>query len=269
MCHAYYYPILDCRPWMVGPGNHEIEINNDGSMFLAFEERYKMPYVKPAELGAVTIPPGTDAAGNPYCCSSVFQAEYNYGNSFYSFEVASAHVIYLNPYSTSNSTSPQYNWLVSDFASIDRTKTPWVVVVMHCPWYNSNKAHHDEEQTVQMRSSMEKLFYQNHVNVVFSGHVHAYERTFPVYNNNTKPDGVVYITIGDGGNAEGHATTYYDKPSWSAYRNGTQYGHGELALQTKNQLVWRWKRNVDGLPVIQDKLVLCNSYFGPADCSSE
>lgn len=123
---------------MVGPGNHEIELNSEGSMFLAFEQRYRMPAVKPAEFGAVTIPAGIDSTGNPYCASSVFQAEYNYGNSFYSFDVASAHVVFLNPYSTTNETSVQYRWLEHDLQSVDRAVTPWVVAVMHCPWYSSN-----------------------------------------------------------------------------------------------------------------------------------
>ena len=127
---------------MVGPGNHEIELTNDGSAYLAFEERYKMPAVKPAEFGSVTIPADHDSSGKLYCCPSVFQSEYNYGNSFYSFEVASAHVIYLNPYSLTNSSSVQYQWLVTDLASVDRDVTPWVIVVMHCPWYNSNTAHY-------------------------------------------------------------------------------------------------------------------------------
>lgn len=250
------------RPWMVGPGNHEIEFNNDGSIYLAFEERYKMPAIKPAEYGAITIPPGIDSNGNPYCCSSVFQSEYNYGNSFYSFDTGSAHVIYLNPYSTTDENSVQYQWLLKDLASVDRSVTPWVIVVMHCPWYNSNTAHSGEKQANLMRDSMEPVFYKNHVNIVFTGHVHAYERTTPVYQNQTVSDGVVYVTIGDGGNREGHANTYYDpQPSWSAYRNGTQYGHGELSLWNKEKLTWRWLRNIDGEIVSKDELVLCNSFF--------
>ncbi len=254
------------RPWMVGPGNHEIELGSDGSTFLAFEERYKMPAIKPAEIGAITIPASINPeTGRPWCASSVFQREYNWGNSFYSFEAASAHIIYLNPYSTSNETSVQYQWLVSDLETIDRSITPWVIVVMHCPWYNSNTAHYDEEQAVLMRDSMEKVFYKYHVNIVFTGHVHAYERTYPVFQNETRSDGVVYITIGDGGNREGHANTYYEQPSWSAYRNGTQYGHGELNLWNKDKLTWRWFRNVDGSIVDKDEVSLCNTAFHTVD----
>lgn len=255
------------RPWMVGPGNHEIEFNSDGSMYLAFEERYKMPAVRPAELGKVTIPPAKDSKGNPYCASSVFQSEYNYGNSFYSFDAGSAHVIYLNPYSTSDASSVQYQWLLADLEAVDREVTPWLIVVMHCPWYSSNQAHYGEQQAVMMRDSMEEVFFKNHVNLVFTGHVHAYERTYPVFKNETRADGVVYVTIGDGGNREGHAATYYEQPAWSAYRNGTQYGHGQLSLWSKDKLTWRWFRNVDGQIFSKDELLLCNSAFGPVTCA--
>ena len=251
---------------MVCPGNHEIEYGSDGRVFLAFEERYKMPAVKPAEFGTITIPPAINPNnGKPYCGSSVFQMEYNWGNSFFSYEAASAHFIYLNPYSTTDEQSAQYQWLLSDLESVDRSVTPWLIVVMHCPWYNSNTLHYAEEQTVWMRDAMESIFYKHHVNIVFTGHVHAYERTYPVFQNETRSDGVVYITIGDGGNKEGHADTYYDPPSWSAYRNGTQYGHGELSLWNKDKLTWRWFRNVDGEIVDKDEVHLCNIAFQAVD----
>lgn len=253
---------------MVGPGNHEVELDGKGGMYLAFEERYRMPAIKPAEFGPVTIPAEINSkTGLPWCASSVFQSEYNYGNSFYSFEAGSAHVIYVNPYSTNDPDSVQYKWLVADLASVNRDVTPWVIVVMHCPWYNSNTAHSGEKQALIMQNNFEELFYKNRVNLVFAGHVHAYERTHPVFRNETRADGVVYVTIGDGGNREGHATTYFEQPSWSAYRNGTQYGHGQLSLWSKDKLTWRWFRNVDGRFASKDELVLCNTAFGSATCA--
>ena len=37
--------------------------------------------------------------------------------------------------------SEQYAWLLRDLAAVDRARTPWLLVVMHAPWYNSNYAH--------------------------------------------------------------------------------------------------------------------------------
>ena len=102
---------------------------------------------------------------------------------------------------------------------------------------------------------MQKLFYKYHVNLVITGHVHAYERTYPVYNNTVVKNGVIYITIGDGGNIEGHASNYGDKPEWSAYRNGTQYGHATLEIN-KDYLHWKWYRNIDREFVFRDYTII-------------
>lgn len=261
-------PLASRIPWMVGPGNHELEITNDNQFYLSFESRYRMPSVKKAEFGPITIPPKyrDDDLHLPYCCSSIFQSVYNYGNSFYSFETSSAHIIFLNPYSTTDPTSEQYNWLISDLKSVNRTITPWLIVVMHCPWYSSNKDHYGEQQTVLMRNYMEDLFYNYRVNIAFMGHVHAYERTHPVFKNNTDNFGTVYITVGDGGNLEGHAKKYYEQPSWSAFRNGTDYGFGTITLLNPNKLQWKWFRNQDKQFVYRDSVIICNSYLSKVYC---
>ncbi len=253
-------PLAKQVPWMAVAGNHEIEMSaiSGSKVFTAFEMRFDMPRVKPAQYGAITYWPYP----TPVCTPSEFQSIYDYGNSFYSFNSGMAHVINLNPYSLTNTTSEQYKWLQSDLESINRDVTPWVIVQMHCPFYNSNKDHHNEYQALQMKQYMEPLLYKYHANIVFGGHVHAYERTHAVFQNNTVNDGVTYIQIGDGGNAEGHAANYYEMPVWSAYRNGTQYGHGVLTLLNKTHSSWTWNRNVDGVKVAQDNVVICNTGLG-------
>jgi hypothetical protein len=261
-------PLAQRIPWMVCAGNHEIEYNGSDTshLFLAFQTRYRMPEIKQYELGGIIIPPAISPyTGKPYCNPSVFQMEYNYGNSFYSFESGLTHIIYLNPYTLSSPNSIQYKWLHTDLLSIDREITPWIIVVMHCPWYSSNKNHYGDTQTVAMRDSMEELFYQYKINIVFSGHVHAYERTYPVYKNKTDDRGPVYITIGDGGNLEGHDTNYVENPEWSAFRNGTQYGYGTLTVLNK-KMGWKWYRDIDKQMVFRDETILCNSYFGSVYC---
>lgn len=242
-------PLSKMVPWMVGTGNHEIEYTIGGKLYVAFEERYKMPQIKNAEFGEIIIPSAIKADGLPYCCPSTFQSEYNYGNSFYSFNIPLAKIIYLNPYTKTDYESPQYGWFENELKT---NKEPWIIIVMHCPWYNSNKEHQNEKQTILMQQYFEPLFYKYNVNLVITGHVHAYERTYPVYNNTVIQNGVTYITIGDGGNLEGHATNYGEKPSWSAYRNGTQYGHATLEIINKNIMYWKWYRNVDKQFVFKD-----------------
>ena len=51
--------------------------------------------------------------------------------------------------------------------------TPWLVAMMHCPWYNSNLAHQGERQAETAMRAMEPLLYQHKAAVVITGHVHG------------------------------------------------------------------------------------------------
>ena len=74
--------------------------------------------------------------------------------------------------------TPQYVWLKQELASVDRTKTPWLIVLLHSPWYNSNEYHYMEGET--MRVQFESWLVKAKVDIVFAGHVHAYERTVSI-----------------------------------------------------------------------------------------
>jgi predicted phosphodiesterase len=257
-------PLASSTPWMVCPGNHEIEFNGTDYMnlYTAFEHRYRMPYLKKAIFGDVIIKSSINPnTGAPYCTPSIFQSEYNFGNSFFSFESGLAHIIYLNPYTNSSVTSTQYNWLKNNLLTVNRGITPWIIVVMHCPWYSSNMNHYTDVQTVQMRESMEKLFYQYRVNIVFNGHVHDYERTYPVFKNSTDIYGTVYITIGNAGNLEGLDNKYFAQPTWSAFRNGTEYGYGKLTILNKRTMLWRWYINDGKQMISRDETFVYNTFF--------
>jgi len=148
--------------------------------------------------------------------------------------------------------SPQMNWLKQDLASVDRTKTPWVVVVFHEPYMNSNTAHSMSTEGKPIQQAIEQTLYDNKVDLVFSGHVHAYERTCQAYHYNCEAGAPYYVTIGDGGNAEGLAATWVEpQPAWSMYRQAS-YGFGELRVMNSTHATWKWHQNQDLLPEIAD-----------------
>ncbi|XP_077237977.1 purple acid phosphatase 26 isoform X2 [Tasmannia lanceolata] len=177
------------QPWIWTAGNHEIEyMPNLGEVvpFKSFLHRYTTPFL---------------------ACKS---------NSplWYAIRRASAHIIVLSSYSPFVKYTPQWKWLWNELKQVDREKTPWLIVLMHAPIYNSNEAHYMEGES--MRAVFESWFVQYKVDLVFAGHVHAYERSYRISNihyNITGGDrypipdksAPVYLTVGDGGNQEGLA----------------------------------------------------------------
>lgn len=67
---------------------------------------------------------------------------------------------------------------------MDRQRTPWLLVLFHIPWYNSNFAHQGEGD--EMMATIEPLLYNSGVDLMISGHVHAYERTVSSFVNIAK-----------------------------------------------------------------------------------
>ncbi|KAL4272430.1 hypothetical protein GQ457_13G001880 [Hibiscus cannabinus] len=148
----------------------------------------------------------------------------------------------LGSYTDFKKGSDQYKWVEADLGKVDRTATPWVFAVMHVPWYNTNADHKDEGKS--MREAMEDLFYKARVDVVFAGHVHAYERFTRIYNERADPCGPVYITIGDGGNRQGLA------------HKELSFGHGRLRVVSETHAHWSWHRNNGSDSVVADQVWL-------------
>ncbi|RVW48055.1 Purple acid phosphatase 22 [Vitis vinifera] len=195
-------PYASHRPWMVTEGNHEIEIfpiiYPDG--FKAFNSGGRC-------LSKRVAPPPTSTT-----LLRLLGA------------MLSCWVLML---SSMRNRSVQV--AEGDLGKVDRRRTPWLIVLIHAPWYNTNLAHKGEGES--MRKAMEKLLYEARVDVVFAGHVHAYERFTRVYKNKADECGPIHVTIGDGGNREGLALTF-EKPtsaSLSVYREPS-FGHGRLRI---------------------------------------
>lgn len=141
-------PLASHRPWMVTEGNHEIEqiLILEPHAFKSYNARWRMPF---------------DESGST-------------SNLYYSFDVAGVHVVMLGSYTDFGVGSAQHNWLQADLSKVDRESTPWLVVLLHAPWYNTNEAHQGEGES--MRKAMEGLLYEARADIVFAGHVHSYER---------------------------------------------------------------------------------------------
>ncbi|KAJ9551737.1 hypothetical protein OSB04_015782 [Centaurea solstitialis] len=233
------------QPWIWTVGNHEIDFApeiGENEPFKPYNHRYQVPYK-------------SSQSTSPF---------------WYSIKRASAHIIVLASYSAYGKYTPQYKWLEKEFPKVNRTETPWLIVLMHSPWYNSYNYHYMEGET--MRVMYESWFVKYKVDVVFAGHVHAYERServsniaYNIVNGICQPvkdqSAPVYITIGDGGNLEGLATNMTEpQPEYSAFREAS-FGHATFDIKNRTHAYYAWHRNQDGYAVTADTMWFLNRYW--------
>ena len=147
--NAFYDELLNitsAKPYMVSPGNHEANCDNGGTTdkttgkvytesicsvgqtnFTGFINRFRMP----------SGPSGGQ------------------GNFWYSYDYGMAHFVSIDTETNlghglkgPDEGSPEFSgpfglmnqqikWLRNDLASVDRSKTPWVVVLGHRPFYDN------------------------------------------------------------------------------------------------------------------------------------
>ena len=232
-------PLLRSTVFMATPGNHDI-LNRDLAKNpddLAYFYYWKQPLNGPLKRNNEAYTPtlsGPDdkqaaflsAAGDSYPRMANF-----------SFDMGNAHwsVLDANPY-TDWSDKKLSDWLEKDLQAAQ--KATWRFVAFHQPGFNSSKDHFSEQH---MRV-LAPLFEKYHVSIVFSGHVHNYQRTFPMTfapvlpapnkgevggawvldksfdgQTQTRPTGVIYIITGAGG-ANLYNPEQQDKPdTWQAF----------------------------------------------------
>lgn len=246
-------PLVQSVPFHVAAGNHEVECDAITKIpFQAYEHRFHMPNrISDAIISPVHDDDYEKWKPESTCATpSVYMGQYDYGNAYYSFEYGYMKIIVLSSYSANDVKSLQYKWLVNELKMIrkERQRTPWVIVMMHTQFYTTFKAHNDEKQTMIMKNAMEPLFKEYGVNIVISGHDHAYMRTKPLFEGQVDPSGKspVYFIVGEGGNREGHVKRYlHEKPeSWVAVRDLTVFGFGTLDVMNATHAKWQW--NMDG-----------------------
>jgi hypothetical protein len=106
---------------------------------------------------------------------------------YYSVNYLNAHVVSLN--TEIDLYGDQYAWLENDLAyASTNPAVDWIFVNLHRPPYSSGA--HGSQLDVQ--AAWCPFFETYGVDIVFCGHDHDYERTYPI-------NGVVYIVTGGGG----------------------------------------------------------------------
>ncbi len=216
-------PLLRSTLFVAAPGNHDISVPNVG-MFpdaLAYYYYWSQPLNGPLKtIGAPSTPVlvGGDDDKNAFLAAAgaTYPAMANF-----SFDYGNAHWTVLDSNKNVDWTGAALRkWVEDDLKSAH--SSTWRFVTFHHPGFNSSVAHFKD----QWMRGLADLFEKYKVSVVFSGHVHNYQRSLPLtfvskpdgFNKttgelagewtldkqydgkqNTKPKGVIYLVTGAGG----------------------------------------------------------------------
>src|SRR5437870_452673 len=173
------------------------------------------------------------------------------GSNNYSFDYRGIHFTILDTggdkgeglFSTG---SEAYKFLAEDLRkSAQNATTQWRIVLLHRPVYASLNSGHASNALII--DGMHPLLDRYNVDLVFNGHIHAYERTYPImYNEGDSsrpiktvrgnvsafddPDGEIFLTVGEGGYS--HSKWIGIDPSWVAYRDDNNYGFMKVTFSS-------------------------------------
>ncbi|NRB53615.1 MAG: metallophosphoesterase [Saprospiraceae bacterium] len=147
--------------------------------------------------------------------------------SYYGFTFGNAEFFMLNSNEKEELQvgGKQYEWLKDRISS---SKAKWKFVAHHhCPIssdendFGNTWAGKISERGDPRFDDLKKLYEDSGVDVVFYGHVHAYERSWPLKGGQLdEENGVIYLKSGGaGGNLEDFT------PTRSYFTNKVQYGH--------------------------------------------
>lgn len=219
-------PLLGSTLFVGVPGNHDTALDDFGrdADLMAYFLFWAQPLNGPTRAATGKLAPPLDG---PPARIEAFRtaAGPNYPRmANYSFDAGDVHwtVLDSNPY-VQWSDPDLRAWVAADLlAAADK---PWRFVSFHHPGFHSSKAHAAEQQ---MRL-LADVFEHGGVSLVFSGHIHNYQRTYPLkfaartypdhhapapsrpvegtftldkeYDGATRtaPNGIIYLTTGAGG----------------------------------------------------------------------
>jgi hypothetical protein len=237
-------PLLRSTLFLAAPGNHDIGTRDLGKYpdGLAYFLYWAQPLNGPdGEEGSAHVPRLEGPEANQKAFRDAAGRNYPRMGNF-SFDYGDVHwtILDANPYVDWTDRELRA-WVERDLAAA--RGAAWRFVALHQPGFQSARKHADEEN---MRV-MADVFEAGGVQVVFCGHVHNYQRTFPLRFQverdrdnrpirrkelvgghwsldrtfdgitRTRPEGVIYLVTGGGGASLYNPEQQDDPTTWKEF----------------------------------------------------
>jgi len=154
-----------------------------------------------------------------YSDASIYMSHFGLKSQYYPFNHGNVHFLVMSTDVPYEKDSPQYKFVKDDLKTAsENKKVKWIIVANHrttYPPYYGPDSSHDALIGSKFRDLYHPLFDLYHVDLVLQGHVHYYQRTYPLNYNTGNPDlpivtdlhknnyinptGPIFLTVGTGG----------------------------------------------------------------------
>ncbi|TYH80606.1 hypothetical protein ES332_D03G143800v1 [Gossypium tomentosum] len=250
---AQVEPIASTVPYMIASGNHERDWPNSGSF-----------YDTPDSGGECGVPAET---------MFYYPAE-NKAKFWYSTDYGLFHFCIADSEHDWREGSEQYGFIEQCLASVDRHRQPWLIFSAHRvlgyssnDWYSQEGAYEEP----MGRDGLQKLWQKYKVDIAFYGHVHNYERSCPIYQNQCvnkeknhysgTVNRTIHVVVGGAGS---HLSKFSQLiPYWSIYRD-YDFGFVKLTAFNQSSLLFEYKKSRDGK--VYDSFTISRDYKDVLAC---
>lgn len=246
-------PIASRVPYMIASGNHERDWPGTGSFYNGMDSG--------GECGVL--------AQNMFFVPAKNREKFWYSTDFGMF-----HFCIADSEHDWREGSEQYRFIEKCLASVDRQKQPWLIFAAHrVLGYSSDKYYGMEGSFEEPmgRESLQKLWQKYKVDIAFYGHVHNYERTCPVYQNQCVKsgrshysgvvNGTIHVVVGGAGAHLSEFSTV--NTSWSLYKD-YDWGFVKLTSSNPSSLLFEYKKSRDGK--VYDSFSISRDYTDVLAC---
>ncbi|XP_045792560.1 probable inactive purple acid phosphatase 27 [Trifolium pratense] len=250
---AQVEPIASTVPYMIASGNHERDWPNTGSFYDTTDSG--------GECGVL--------AETMFYVPAENRAKFWYATDYGMFRFCIADTEH-----DWREGSEQYKFIEHCLATVDRQKQPWLIFAAHRVLGYSSDFWYGLEGSFEEpmgRESLQRLWQKYKVDIAFYGHVHNYERTCPIYQNqcvNTEKshysgivNGTIHVVAGGAGS---HLSNFSQvTPKWSLYRD-YDFGFVKLTAFNHSSLLFEYKKSRDGN--VYDSFTISRNYRDVLAC---
>ncbi|XP_020276457.1 probable inactive purple acid phosphatase 27 [Asparagus officinalis] len=246
-------PIASTVPYMITSGNHERDWPGSGSFYNTTDSG--------GECGVL--------AETMFYVPAENRAKFWYATDYGMFRFCIADTEH-----DWREGTEQYRFIEQCLASVDRRKQPWLIFLAHRVLGYSSSSFYAQEGSFEEpmgRESLQKLWQKYRVDIAFYGHVHNYERSCPIYENQCVStekshytgtmNGTIHVVAGGGGSHLSDFTTLQTR--WSLYRD-SNYGFVKLTAFNHSSLLFEYKRSNDGK--VHDSFTISRDYRDVLAC---